>query len=133
MRPSVMSALPANTGLSSGAGDLRLDRRRAAAAQVAVEALQDAEVGVAGGLHRQLVAIEGDLAFELELGALAGQRQLADLEDVLVERELDRPLVVEAVVEQLQVQALDVRVDDQVIDVRRARRRRGWCRRRRRS
>ena len=98
--------------------DLRLDRGGAAAAEIAVEALQDAEVGISGCLHRDLVAIERDLSLSLQLGAFAREPELVDLEDVLVQREIDRALVLQSVVEQLQVEALDVRFDDEVIDVR---------------
>ena len=41
----------------------------------------------------------------------------ADLEDVLIERQLDRAVVAHAIVEQLQVELLDVRVDDELIQV----------------
>jgi hypothetical protein len=73
------------------AGELRLERGRDAAPQVAKQALEDAEVGVASRLQRNRLVLQAEMAVELELGALARESESADLEDFLVERELDRP------------------------------------------
>ncbi len=40
--------------------------------------------------------VEVDVAVELERGAFAGQPQLRDVEHVLIERELDRPVALVA-------------------------------------
>ena len=64
------------------------------------------------------------MAVEVELCAVAEQPELHDVDDVLVEPELDRPIrqahriqVADPVVEQLQIELLDAAVDDEVIDV----------------
>ncbi len=103
-------------------------RRAAAAAQDPEEPLQDAEVGITLGLEVHLAVVQGDLAAHLELRAFAGESQAGDVEQVAVERELDRSVVLQRVVEQLEVETFDARVDDEMIDVRRARRRPGRCR-----
>ena len=53
---------------------------RPAAADVAEEALQDPEVGVARRLHVDRLVLEADVPVELELRALAGEPEPADLE-----------------------------------------------------
>ena len=93
MRPSAMRALPENCGFASGPLTCAEQRRRAAAAQVAEEPLQDAEVRLARGLDRDGALVQLHAAAHLQLGALAGDAQPADLEHVLVQRQLDRPVV----------------------------------------
>ena len=104
--------------------DVRRQPGSARAADVAIEALQDPEVRIPRRLDGNRRVVEVDVAVEVELRALAEQPQPHDVEDVLVERQLDRPvfagrrlLVAHAVVEELEVDLLDACVDDQVIDV----------------
>ena len=84
---------------------------------VAEERLQDAEVGVARRLHVERLVLQPEPAVELQLRPLAGEAEPADVEDVLVERQLDRAVVAHAIVEQLEVELLDFRVDDELVGV----------------
>ena len=119
--------------LAEGAGQLRLEIGRAAAAQRAEEPLQDAEVRVARRLHVERLVLQPEPAVELQLRALAGEAEPADLEDVLIERQLDRAVVAHAIVEQLEVELLDLACRRRADRGWPARRRRAWCRRRWRS
>ena len=103
--------------LGERAGQLRLEVGGAAAAQIAEEPLQDAEVRVARRLHVDRLVLQAQPAVELQLRALAGEPEPADLEDVLIERQLDRAVVAHAIVEELEVELLDARVDDELIHV----------------
>ena len=133
IRPSAMRALPENCGLASGPLTCAEQRRRAAAAHVAEEPLEDAEVRLAGRFDRDDAVVQLHLPAHLQLGAVAGDAQPADLEHVPVERQLDRPVVGERVVEQLEVQLFDARADQQAIDVGELADRHARCRWRRRS
>ena len=103
--------------LGEGAGQLRLEIGGATAAQRAEEPLQDAKVRVARRLHVDRLVLEPEPAVELQLRALAGEAEPADLENVLIEHQLDRAVVAHAIVEQLEVELLDLRVDDQLVGV----------------
>ena len=116
-RPSVSVALPAKIGLLKVPAIWAFSCRRSAAAQIAEEALQDAEVRVARRLHVDRLVLEAQPAVELQLRSLAREPEPADLEDVLIERQLDRTVVAHAIVEELQVELLDARVDDELIQV----------------
>ena len=70
--------------------DFGAERRRARTADVAIEPLKNSEVGIPGRGQRDRRLVQVESAAEIELGALAEQPQLDDLDDVLIERELDR-------------------------------------------
>jgi hypothetical protein len=86
------------------ARDLRLEIGLAGAADVAHEPLEDAEVRFARRAHRDLAGAEVHRAADVELGVLADQAQLRELDGLLVVRDADRPVVLHRVVEQLQRQ-----------------------------
>ena len=133
MRPSVMVALPENTRLAQRAVDRRGQLGAAGAAHVAEEALQDAEVGVAGGLQRDpLVAAARPCPTTRSRvsSPTSCSSSIADL--LLIERDADRRRVLQRVVEQPHVERVDRAVDEQVIDVGELARRRGSRRSRRR-
>ena len=50
------------------------------------------------------LSCSADVAAQLERGALADQPEALDLQRVLIQRELDRPVVAGRIVEQLQLQ-----------------------------
>ena len=111
---------------AGAAGELRLGERPldlseqrggAAAPHVSEEALEDAEVGFAGRFDRDDGGVEVNLTAHLELGAVAGDPQPADVEHVPVQRQLDRPVVGQGVVEQLEAELFDGRAHGQPIDV----------------
>ena len=138
IRPSVIAALPEKTGLSSGPVICALSDAAAGAADVAEEALQDAEVRITGCLDVDGRLVEIDVAVDRQLGALAEQPETADVDHVLIEIEEDhirslgaaaagwrrrrprrvaRAAIAQLVVEQLEIELLDAGVDRQVIDV----------------
>ena len=131
MRPSLIVALPENTGLSSepvtpavsvAAPELRRSRKNPCriprlASPVAFTSI--------------VLSCEVDAAGDAELRPVAAKFELADLGDVTVQVELDRsPSLLQLVVEQRQVEILDARFDDAAGRGWSARRRRGPCRRR---
>ena len=79
MRPSAIVALPENTGWRSGPSIAAVSSRPPGAAHVAGEALQDAEVGVAGDLQAELILAQADRAGDLQARVLADQLQIADV------------------------------------------------------
>ena len=98
-------------------GDVRQQRRRAAAAQIAEEPLEDAQVRLAGGLDGDRLIRQVDLAPELKLRAFASDTQPAHVDHPLSQRELDVAVVAQLVVEQLQVEPFDRGLDQQAIEV----------------
>ena len=86
---------------------------------VAVERLQDREVGVARRVERDPVVVQVRRCRSARARCSRRRsRKRLHLDHVLVQRELDRPVVGGRVVEQLQLQLVDRRFDQQVIDVR---------------
>ena len=79
MRPSVIVALPENSGCAQRAVDRRGQLGAARAADVAEEALQDAEVRVARRLQRDALVAQADVARDAQPRVLADQLQLVDL------------------------------------------------------
>ena len=104
-------------GMVERPAHLRVERRGARAADRAVERLQDPEVRVAGRVERDPLLVQVDRAAEVELRLIAGELEAARLDDVLVQRELDRPVVRGGIVEQLELQPVDRRLDHEVVDV----------------
>ncbi len=96
---------------------LRLERGGPAAAQVAEEALEDAEVRVARCLDVDRLVLDAETAVELQLRSLAREPEPANLQHVLIERQLDRSVVVDPVVEELEIELLDPGLDDELIGV----------------
>ena len=66
------------------------------AADVAEEALEDAEVGVADGLQRDAIVLEADRARHAQPRVDADQLQLLHADLLLIEREADRRGVLHA-------------------------------------
>ena len=62
--------------------------------------------------------MQANLSAELQRRAFAGETESLDIDAVLVQCHLDGTVVVRRVVEQLQLELLDVRLHEQVIDVR---------------
>ena len=79
IRPPAIDALPANTGLSSGPAHVGREIGLTRAADVAEEALQDAEVRVARRVQRNLLVGEADRAAHVEPRVLADEPHLLDL------------------------------------------------------
>ena len=117
MRPFVIAALPPNTGSSSDPFTSATISARAGAADVPEKALEEAEVRVARRAQRDLAVVQPDLAANVELGALACEAQTADADGVAIERELDRSVVADGIVEKLQIQRVHRRVDEKMVDV----------------
>ena len=80
-------------------------------------ALQDAEAGVAGGAHRDALVVQVDQPVDVELRLVADQPHLGDAHRVPIERQADRRRVAQPVVEQPQVEPIDRRLDQQLVDV----------------
>ncbi len=116
-RPSCSVALPENSGFGQRSRHLRLERGGPAAAQVPEKSLEDPEVRVARCLDVDRLVLGAETAVELQLRSLAGEPEPADLEHVLIERQLDRSVVVDPVVEELEIELLDPRLDDELIGV----------------
>ena len=114
-RPSLSVALPPKTGLVNVPPICALSAARAAAAKIAEESLQDAEVRVARGLDVNRLVLQAEPAVERELRSLTRETEAADLEDVPIERQLDRPIVLHAIVEQFKVELLDIGDDRELV------------------
>ena len=89
----------------------------AGAADIPEKALEQAEVRVARRAQRDLAVVQPDLAANVELGALACEAQTADTDGVAIERELDRSVVANGIVEKLQIEGVHRRVDEKMVDV----------------
>ena len=61
--------------------------------------------------------MQGDASADRQLGVLADELQVLDPDHVLIEREPDRRGVAHGVVEQPHLDAVDGRVDEQMIDI----------------
>ena len=124
---------PENTGLSSGPRTCACRDALPELRIVAVEKLKDAQIRVAGSVERDPVVVQVDGAGQFERGPFTGEAEALDLDDVPIEREIDRAVVGGRVIEELELRVS--RRWPRPADGRRrpARRRRGWCRRRPRS
>ncbi len=134
MRPSVIVALPENSGCASGPStaavssarpEPRTSRKKPCrmprfASPVACSAIRC--VAQADGARQTRSRVSSPTSCSS-----------STLHAVLIEREADRRGVLQRVVEQPHVERVDGAVDEQMIDVRRARRRRGSSRWRRPS
>ena len=101
-------------GRREGTVHLRVQFGGPRAADVAEEALQDAEVGIARRVDRDLRVVQIHRAVQFERRPVAGEMEPDDVQHVLVQRQPDRPFVVRGIVEQLQVQLFDVGVDQDI-------------------
>ena len=95
-----------------------LQRRAARAADVRHERLEDAEARVAGCADRHPVVVQIDQPFDVELRLVADQAHLGDTRGVPIERQANRRGVAQAVVEQPEIEPLDRRLHQQLVDVR---------------
>ena len=118
MRPSVISADPENCGLLERPVDLGPERRPPRAADVLEEERQDAEVAVAGHPDPDPLLLERDAARHLQSRVPPGQLQLLRGQDVVVEREADRAVVLDLVVEQADVELVHRDARRQAVPVR---------------
>ena len=103
--------------LVQGAVDGRRQRRAPRSAHVPEEALQDAEVGVARGAHGDALSSEVDRPSDGQARVLPHQLQILDPHDVLIERQLQRTGIAQRQVEQTDVDTIDRRFDEQVIQI----------------
>ena len=103
--------------LAQRAADRRGQLGAARSAHVAEESLQDAEVGVAGRLKLNALVAQADFAEHAQLGVFADQLEILNLDRPPIERQVNRAVVAQRVVEQPHVERVDGRVDEQVIDV----------------
>ena len=62
--------------------------------------------------------MQPDVPGQLERRTFAFQPELSDFDRVIVERELNRAVVRRRIVEQLELQPLDIRFDEEMIDIR---------------
>ena len=102
-------------GTGERAAHLRLERGTPAAAKIAEESLQDAEVRVARGLDVYRLIFQSEPAVERELRSLTRETEAADLEDAPIERQLNGPIVLHAIVEQFEVELLDIGDDRELV------------------
>ena len=98
-------------------GDLRREVGLARAAQVAHDALENAEVGLSRRSDRDLAGAEVDRAADVEARAIADETQLVDAHDFLLVRHAQRAVVADHVVEQPQRQRVGARVDAHLLRV----------------
>ncbi len=82
-------------GTGERAAHLRLERGTPAAAKIAEESLQDAEVRVARGLDVNRLVLQAEPAVERELRSLTRETEAANLEDAPIERQFNRPVVLQ--------------------------------------
>jgi hypothetical protein len=93
------------------------ERRLTRAADVGNEPLQDAEVRRAVGAHRNPLVVQVDHAGDVELRLLANQPHVGDANRMAVEGHPNRDGVAQAVVEEPQIELVNGRIDNEVIDV----------------
>ena len=86
--------------------DLGAQRRVSSTAQVAEESLQNPEVGISLGFERHGVVVQRHLAADFQQGTVSDKPQPRNVEPVPIECQLDRTIVLQGVVEQLEVEAL---------------------------
>ena len=95
--------------------DVGREVRLTRAADIAEEPLQDAEVGVAGRVQRNLPVREPDRAVHIQARVLSHEPHLLDLHRLIVQEQANGAVVAQRVVEQSQVDPIDGAVDQQVL------------------
>ena len=118
MRPSVIVAVPENSGVYSGPFDRRRAARRGPSrASFGKKPCRMPRFASPDRLQRDPLILQPDRAADPQPRVFADQLQLLDANHVLIERQLDRPAVPDRVVEQPHLHAVDGAVDEQVVDV----------------
>ena len=117
MRPSLMVALPENTGCRSGPSTAAVSSARPDPRTSRKNALEDAEVRVARHLQPDALVYQTHRAGDAKTRLVSDELEIAESDPALVERQPDRRRVPHRVVEQPHVERVDRALRRQALDV----------------